>query len=91
VFDKDGKREVVGSVGSAAAIEAGIHKGDWNEYVVVAQGNHLQHFVNGKLTVDVTDNCEGKRAAQGVIALQVHAGPPMCAQFKDIRVKKLDN
>lgn len=89
VFDKDGKREVVGSVGKPAEIEAGIKKGDWNEYVIIAKGNHLQHFVNGRLTIEVTDNCEPKRAMSGVVALQLHAGPPMMAQFKDIRVKEL--
>lgn len=89
VFDQDGKKQVVGSVGKAAEIEAGIKKGDWNEYVIIAKGNHLQQFVNGKQTVDVTDNCESKRAMSGVIALQLHAGSPMMAQFKNIRLKEL--
>ncbi|HYG34229.1 MAG TPA: DUF1080 domain-containing protein [Clostridia bacterium] len=89
VWDKDSKKQVVGSVGKAADIEAGIKKGDWNEYVIIAKGNHLQHFVNGKQTVDVTDQCEAKRAMSGVIALQLHAGPPMMAQFKNIRIKPL--
>jgi hypothetical protein len=37
----------------------------------------------------VTDDCEAKRAMSGVLALQLHAGPPMMAQFKNIRIKKL--
>jgi hypothetical protein len=89
VWDKDDKKQVVGSVGDAAAIEASIKKGDWNEYVIIAKGNHLQQFVNGKQTIDVTDECEAKRAMSGVLALQLHAGPPMMAQFKNIRIKKL--
>ncbi len=89
VWDKDGKKQVVGSVGNAAEIEAAIKKGDWNEYVIIAQGTHLQQFINGKQTVDVTDECEAKRAMSGVVALQLHAGPPMMAQFKNIRIKKL--
>ena len=36
-FDKDGKREVTGSVGAAAEIEAALKKGDWNEYVIIAK------------------------------------------------------
>ena len=35
------------------------------------------------------DDCEAKRASSGVLALQLHAGPPMTAQFKNIRLKKL--
>jgi hypothetical protein len=88
VWDKDCKKQVVGSLGNPAEIAAAIKKGDWNDYVIIAKGNHLQHFINGKQTVDVTDDCETKRAASGVLALQLHAGPPMMAQFKNIRVKK---
>ena len=89
VWDKDGKKKVVGSVGNAAEIEASIKKGDWNDYVVIAKGDHLQQFINGKQTIDVTDEDEAKRAMNGVLALQLHAGPPMMAQFKNIRLKKL--
>src|ERR1035437_11090884 len=89
VWDKDDKKQVVGSVGDAAAIEASLKKGDWNDYVIIAQGNHLQQFVNGKQTIDVTDECEAKRAMSGVLALQLHAGPPMMAQFKNLRIKRL--
>jgi hypothetical protein len=83
------KIEVVGSVGASAEIQAAIKSEDWNEYVVIAQGNHLQHYINGKLTVDVTDEDAAKAAKAGVLALQVHTGPPMTVQFKNIRLKKL--
>jgi len=89
VFDKDGKKQVVGSVGNAADIEASLKKGGWNDYVIIAKGNHLQQFVNGRQTIDVTDDCEAKRAMSGVIAFQIHFGAPMMAQFKDIRLKDL--
>jgi len=88
-WDKEGKKQVLGSVGDAAAIGAAIKKGDWNDYVIRAEGNHLQQFINGKQTVDVLDECEAKRALSGVLALQLHAGPPMTVQFRNIRVKKL--
>jgi len=89
VWDQDGKKQVVGSTGDPAEIGAAIKRGDWNDYVIIAKGNHLQHFVNGKLTVDVTDDCAAKRASSGVLALQLHAGPPMTAQFQNIRLKHL--
>jgi len=90
VWAADNKKKVVGSVGTAAEIEASLHKGDWNEYVIIAKGNHLQEFVNGKQTVDVTDECEAKRAMNGIIALQLHMGAPMMAQFKNLRIKLLN-
>ena len=89
VWTEDDKKQVVGSVGDAKDIEASLKKGDWNTYVIIAKGNHLQQFINGKQTVDVTDDCSAKRAMSGLIALQLHAGPPMMAQFKDLRIKTL--
>ena len=89
VWDAADKKQVVGSVGTAAEIEAGVKKGDWNDYVIIAKGNHLEQFVNGRQTVDVTDECEAKRALSGVLALQLHVGPHFTVQFKDIRLKQL--
>jgi hypothetical protein len=83
------KIEVTGAVGGSSEIQAAIKAGDWNDYVVIATGNHLQHFINGKLTVDVTDEQEGKAARSGILALQIHAGPPMKIQFQNIRIKAL--
>jgi hypothetical protein len=87
----DGKTkvEVVGSVGDSKEIQSKIKDQDWNEYVVIAKGNHLQHFINGVQTVDVTDEREGKGAKSGILALQLHAGDPMTVQFKNIRIKDL--
>ena len=89
VFGADGKKEVTGTVGDAKAIQADIKKGDWNEYVITAQGYHFVHRINGHVTVDVTDNDPQKQVRQGILALQAHAGPPMTIQFKDIRLKRL--
>ena len=93
--EKDGKPrkitkvEVTGSLGKSEEIQAKIKHEDWNDYVVIAKGNHLQHFINGMATVDVTDEQPSKAAKSGVLALQIHVGPPMIVQFKDIRLKSL--
>ncbi len=80
------KIEIAGEVGKSDEIQAAIKPADWNEFVIIAKGGHLQHFINGKQTVDVTDN--GTVAAKsGLIALQLHVGPPMTVQFKDIVLK----
>ena len=87
----DGKHkvDVAGSVGESNEIQAKIKHEDWNDYVIIAKGNHLQHFINGQQTVDVTDEHEAKAAKSGVLALQIHAGPPMVVQFRDVRIKSL--
>lgn len=89
VTGPDGKKhkvEVTGEVGKSDEIQAAIKHEDWNEYKVVAKGNLLQHFINGKQTAEATDEHEGA-AKEGIIALQIHAGPPMVVQFKDLVLK----
>jgi uncharacterized protein (TIGR03067 family) len=83
------KVEVTGSVGDSKEIQARIKNEDWNDYVVIAKGNHLQHFINGQQTVDVTDEQDAKAAKSGILALQIHVGPPMTVQFKNVRLKTL--
>jgi hypothetical protein len=70
-------------------IAKAIKKGDWNEYVITAKGNHLTHEINGVKTIDVTDNDAKHAAQEGILALQIHMGAPMTVQFKDIRLKEL--
>jgi hypothetical protein len=86
---KQPKIEVTGEVGKSDEIQAAIHPADWNEYVIIAKGGHLQHFINGKQTVDVTDQTAAA-AKTGLLALQLHAGKPMTVQFKDIVLKTQD-
>ncbi len=75
--------EVVGETSKSEDIQASIKKDDWNEYKIIAKGNNVQQFINGKLSVDVTDET-AEAPKSGVIALQLHQGPPMQIQFKDL-------
>ena len=91
VTEENGATKVVkvGELAPSAELQANIRQGEWNDYVVIADGNHLMHFINGRMTVDVIDEQANKAAKSGILALQLHAGPPMQVQFKDIRIKKL--
>ncbi len=88
VWGKDCEKKVTGSLGKSEEIQAAIKQADWNDYLIIAKGNHLQHFINGKQTVDVIDECESKRVMKGVLALQLHAGQPMTVQFKNLSLKQ---
>lgn len=61
---------------------------DWNDVVIIAKGNHIRHYLNGRLILDFTDTAPGKALSHGVLALQLHAGPPMWAEYKNIRLKR---
>lgn len=88
---KDGKFAVreVGSVGDSAEIQSKINDEQWNSYRIVADGYTFRHFINGVQTCECTDNDTQMRRAVGVLALQLHAGPAMTVQFRNIRLKKL--
>ncbi len=101
VIDKDGNKNTVGRVADKdELIKAGYYREkDWNEYTIIAQGNHLMHYLNGYPAIALVDNDrltnpddpnDRKGAArEGLLALQIHAGPPMLVEFKDIRIKQL--
>ena len=85
---ENGKKNVTGSVGDPAAIRAALKPGDWNDYVIIAKGNHVRHFINGVQTIDFTDNEPKLALTEGILALQLHQGKPMWVEFKDIRLKQ---
>jgi putative heme-binding domain-containing protein len=86
VVGDDGKPEVVGEVGDK---NQKLVDSEWNELTITAIGDRQIHQVNGITTMDLTDNHpEAKR--KGIIALQLHKGPPMKAEFKDIQLKRLN-
>ncbi|MDB5353832.1 MAG: hypothetical protein JWN24_285 [Phycisphaerales bacterium] len=66
-----------------------IKIGDWNDVVLIAKGNHVVYSINGHVTTDLTDQSP-KAVAEGVLALQMHAGFTMEIQFKDVKIKMLD-
>jgi hypothetical protein len=62
---------------------------DWNDVVIRAEGNHIRHYLNGRLILDFTDNDANRALAKGVLALQLHGGKPMWAEYRNIRLKSL--
>lgn len=85
----DGEVEVLEQFGDPAELQKKIMKQDWNDYEVIARGNHLVHKINGQVMSEVTDDQEEKRAFSGLLAFQLHAGPPMLVQYRDVRLKRL--
>jgi len=58
---------------------------DWNEYEISCDGDHIQLKLNGVQTADLHDSMK----KSGIIALQLHSGPPMEAYFRNIRIGEL--
>ncbi len=62
----------------------------WNRYRIVANGNKFELYINGKLMSQCTDNDEENRRSTGLIGLQLHGGPPMKVQFKNIELSQFE-
>jgi hypothetical protein len=65
-----------------------IKKQDWNEYHIIAKGNHITQKINGQLMCELTDEDDVARK-DGIIAFQIHQGPPMKVQFRNVRLKEM--
>lgn len=89
VIGTDHKPKVVEKIGDTKEIQTKIKKEDWNTYHVTAKGFTFTHKINDVTTSICTDEDTEQRRAKGVLALQLHAGPPMKVQFRNIKIKQL--
>ncbi|MBM4076014.1 MAG: DUF1080 domain-containing protein [Planctomycetes bacterium] len=83
---EEGQKKVHGELIDAAGFEKLFRLDDWNDVVIIAKGNHIQHYLNGRLILDFTDKDSNVALTEGILALQLHAGNPMWAEFKNIRI-----
>ena len=81
--------KLVSSLGSSDSLKALIKDEEWNQCHLVIKGNRLQHFINGTLMSDVTDEDTVNRKLKGWLGVQVHVGPPMKVEYRNIMLKQL--
>ena len=77
------------AIGDSAKLLESIRPDDWNEYRVLAEGPSVTLWINGQRMCQVEDHEERFALPRGVIALQLHQGPPMKVEFKDLRIRVL--
>ena len=87
ILYEEGGRGILADV-DPKKTEKVFKKGDWNEYVITCDGPNITLQLNGVTTVAYKEKSD-KGAKEGIIALQLHAGPKMKVWFKDIRIKVL--
>ena len=83
-WEENGKK-VTDTLIDQAAFETLFKLDDWNDVVIIARGDHIQHYLNNRLILDFTDSPE-LALREGILALQLHAGNPMWVEFKNIRI-----
>ncbi|MEZ6095432.1 MAG: DUF1080 domain-containing protein [Pirellulaceae bacterium] len=89
LIDAVGNKSAQGETCDLEEFAKGVDEGEWCDYVIRAEGNHITQSINGFQTVDLIDEQAEKAAKSGILALQIHVGPAMKVQFKDIRLQKL--
>src|SRR5262249_5413385 len=63
--------------------------GEWHDFRVLVRGNHHQHWIDAHPAVDVSDLDEKGRKLEGGLGMQVHVGPPMVIEYRDLFLKRL--
>jgi hypothetical protein len=84
IYDERGKRGIMVDSFKEKGSKV-VRLKDWNDIEILCQGDHLQIKLNGLVTADIHDSA----AMDGVIALQLHRGPPMQVWFRNIAIKEL--
>jgi hypothetical protein len=83
------KPALVSSLGDPAELKGLIKAADWNDLHIIARGNTLVQMLNGRVMSMLIDDDTANRKMEGLIGIQVHLGPPMKIEVRDIRLKKL--
>jgi hypothetical protein len=65
-----------------------IHS-DWNDYHVYANGDTIRTYINSQLMHELVDQSPEARH-QGILAFQVHSGPPMRVEIRNVELKELN-
>ncbi|HEX3871811.1 MAG TPA: DUF1080 domain-containing protein [Pirellulales bacterium] len=87
LYDESRRKKVLAQA-DAEAVDKVLKRGEWNQYVIRARGRRIQLWINDLQTVDYTEPDESIEQT-GLIGLQIHAGPPSQAWYKDIEITEL--
>ena len=86
----DAKPKMIGDLERTADELKGLIKpGEWNTIHLIARGNTLINIVNGHVTAVLIDDDVKGRASKGLLGFQIHVGPPMKVEFRNVYLKTL--
>ena len=82
-------RGQIGQLGDAEALRGIIKVNDWNQLHIIARGNTLIHVLNGHVTAIFVDDDQANRSMKGLLGVQIHTGPPMKIEFRNVYLKNI--
>jgi hypothetical protein len=83
------KPRIIGSLGDGQELSGYLKINDWNRVHIIARGNMLMQIYNGHVMTSLIDDDAESRAMEGLLGLQLHQGPPMVVEFRNIYLKSL--
>jgi len=84
-----GTPKLIGSPGDTESLKAVIKVADWNQIHIIARGVVITHVINGRIMSACIDEDSKGRVMEGLLGLQLHVGPPMKVEYRNILLKKL--
>jgi hypothetical protein len=88
LYDESRRNRFVAAPPDAATQAALVRPDDWNDYRIRCEGPRIRLWLNGRPTVDFTET-DPAIPRRGVIALQIHGGPPAEASYRDLEIEEL--
>ena len=83
------KKRVIANLLNPDDLKATIKVNDWNTYHIIARGNRLTHIINGHLFSEAIDDDPSGHSMGGLLGFQMHVGPPMKLELRNIWLKNL--
>ncbi len=90
-IDDTGTFKLLGTIGTPAQVGDSFVPNGWNSYHLIAKGNILIHILNGRVSTVTIDEQDSVRAREGILALQMHTGAPFKVEYRNIRLRTLQN
>ncbi len=83
------KKRIIANLRSGDELKAAIKVNDWNTLHIIARGNRLTHILNGQLMAEAVDDDPAGRSLGGLLGFQIHVGPPMKVEYRNIWLRNL--
>jgi hypothetical protein len=90
-IEEGGIYKQIGTIGTPEEIGGSFVPTGWNTYHIIAKGNILIHILNGRVAMLAIDEDDKVRAKEGILALQMHTGNPFKVEYRNIRLRTLQN
>ena len=89
IVEEGKKARVIANLKNGDDLKGAVNVNGWNSVHIIARGNLLMQVLNGQLTSMVVDDDTKGRMMSGLIGFQMHMGPPMRVEFRNVYLKKL--